>query len=340
MTNKRRYWALITPMAGGAFTEIVRQYETVGLEGVWAPQLWGPPFVALGAAATVTSRLKLGSGVALAFLRSPVETACAALDLDLLSGGRAVLGVGTSVRSINEDWHGVHYGKPIPHLREAVRVIRLIIAEGHTGRLGRFDGEYYKLNLEGFQTFAPPVRTEIPIYIPAVYETACRVAGELADGLPGHPIWCEQWIFERVAPNLKKWLDKARKERSRFDLNLFLFVAPGRERRQCIEDARRTIAFYAHFEQYERYFAACGFGRETRAIIEAYRRNDEAAGLAACHDAMVEKFALVGPIEDIRRAVDRIAEVTDSFTLCVPFYGLSAEQIGMYNQRIAEGFYH
>jgi hypothetical protein len=55
---------------------------------------------------------------------------------------------------------------------------------------------------------------------------------------------------------------------------------------------------------------------------------------------MVEKFALVGPIEDIRRAVDRIAEVTDSFTLCVPFYGLSAEQIGMYNQRIAEGFYH
>jgi alkanesulfonate monooxygenase SsuD/methylene tetrahydromethanopterin reductase-like flavin-dependent oxidoreductase (luciferase family) len=70
----------------------------------------------------VTQRVKLGTGVALAFTRSPLETALSAIDLDTISGGRTVLGVGTSLRWWNEEWHGVHYGKPLPHLREVVRL--------------------------------------------------------------------------------------------------------------------------------------------------------------------------------------------------------------------------
>ncbi|MGH7857397.1 MAG: LLM class flavin-dependent oxidoreductase, partial [Candidatus Binatia bacterium] len=186
--KKRRYWGLVTPMPAPALAEVAKQYEALGLEGLWAPQLYGPPFVPLAAAAMVTSRVKLGSGVALAFVRSPLETASAALDLDAISGGRCVLGVGPSVQWWNEDWYGVHYGKPIPHLREAVKVIRMIVEKGHTGELGRFDGEYYRLNLDRFRTFAPPPRPRIPIYVPALYELAIRVAGEIADGLPSHPI--------------------------------------------------------------------------------------------------------------------------------------------------------
>ncbi len=336
---KRKYWGLVPPLPAAILTDTVKQCEAIGLEGVWVPQLWSPPFLALGAAAVVSSKLKLGSGVALAFVRSPLETACAALDLDLISGGRAVLGVGPSVRWWNEDWYGVHYGKPIPHLREAVKVIRLIIAKGHTGDLGKVDGEYYKLDLDHFKTLGPPVRTEIPIYIPAVYETACRVAGEIADGLPGHPIWCEQWILEQVASNVAKGIAKAGRARTSFDLNVWLFVAPGPDKKECIEDARTTVAFYSQFEQYERYFAACGFGKEARAIIDATKRHDTAAALRACTDAMVEKFCLVGPIDGVRKAIDRIGQVADSFTLCVPFYALLPEKVMTYNQRIAEGFY-
>src|SRR5260221_11867841 len=132
---KRKYWGVVPPLPAPILTEAVKQCEAIGLEGVWVPQLWSPPFLALGAAAVLSARLKLGSGVALAFVRSPLETACAALDLDLISGGRAVLGIGPSVRWWNGDLYGGHYGKPIPHLREAVKLIRLIVAKGHTGEL-------------------------------------------------------------------------------------------------------------------------------------------------------------------------------------------------------------
>lgn len=339
MATKRRYWGLMPPMPAAALAETAKRCEALGLEGVWGIQLYGPPFIPLAGAAMVTTRVKLGTGVALAFVRSPLETACAALDLDIISGGRCVLGIGPTLRWWNEDWHGVRYGKPIPHLRETVEVVRMIIRKGHTGALGTWEGEYYKLNLDRFKTLMPPVRPDIPIYLPAIYETATRLAGEIADGLAGHPIWCEQWIAERVALNLAKGLAKAGRQRSTFDLNIWLFVAPGTDKHQCIEDARRTVAFYASFAQYERYFTQCGFGDEARAICRAAQAKDERAMLQVCSDAMVEHFALVGPTDEVRARVDRIAEVADSFTLCVPFYGLSLELIGEYSQRIAAAFY-
>jgi len=339
MSKKHRFWGFVTPMPAPLLTEIARQGEAMGLEGLWAPQLWSPSFIPLATAAAVTSRVKLGSGVVHAFSRSPLETACSALDLDLISGGRCVLGIGPTVRWWNEDWHGVHYGKPIPHLREAVQIIRLIIREGHTGKLGRWDGEYYKLNLDRFEPLTPPVRPDIPIYIPAVYETACRLAGELADGLPGHPIWCESWILDQVAANVAKGLAKAGRSRAEFDLNIWLFVTPGTNKQECIDDTRMSLAFYASFTQYERYFEACGFGAEARAISQAAQAKDTAAMLRACPDRMVEHFALVGSVDEIRARLARIGTVADSFTLCAPLYGTPPEKLVMYNQRIAEAFY-
>jgi len=98
MPTKRRYWSVLPPMPAPALAEVARQSEALGLEGVWAIQLHGSPFLPLAGAAMVTSRLKLGAAVALAFTRSPLETACTALDLDLLSGGRLVLGLGPTHR--------------------------------------------------------------------------------------------------------------------------------------------------------------------------------------------------------------------------------------------------
>lgn len=339
MSKTPRFWTVIPPLPAKTLGHMAKDAEDMGLEGLWALQLFGSAFVPLAAATMTTDRIKLGTGVAQAFARSPLETACTALDLDFINGGRTVLGLGPTLRWWNEDWHGVHYGKPIPHMREAIEVIRMIIGKGHTGELGKWEGEYYTLNLDGFKTQYPPVRTEIPIYLPALYETATRVAGEIADGVAGHAMWCEQFILNQVKTQVAKGLTKAGKERSGFDLNIWQFVAPGADKKQCIQDARRTVAFYASFSQYERYFSACGFGDEARAVSQAAGAKDDAAMLKACTDAMVEKFALVGPIDDIRARVGRMAEVADSFTLCVPFYGLTEAQVGEYNQRIAQAFY-
>lgn len=339
MATKRRYWSVISPMPGAALAEVAKQAEAMGLEGLFVPQLFGSPFTTLAAAAMTTTRMKLGSFVALAFVRSPLETASAAMDLDLISGGRAVLGIGPSVRWWNEDWYGVHYGKPIPHLREAIAVVRLIIEKGHTGKLGKFQGEYYKLDLDRFQTFAPPVRTHIPIYMPALYETAARVSGEIADGLVPHPICSTEWLLEKISPAIDAGCKKAGRDRRTFDHNVCPYVNPAPTKKQAIEETRRTVIFYALHTQYEKYFAANGFGTEARAIAAASKAKDDAAMLKACTDAMVEKFAIVGTPDEVRRGVARLDPVANSFTLCAPYAGLTLEKIGEIAGRIAQTFY-
>jgi probable F420-dependent oxidoreductase len=336
---KCKYWGVIPPLPGAALAGAVKQCEDVGLEGSWSIQLWGSPFVTLAAAAMASTKLKLGTGVALAFVRSPLETASAALDVDTISGGRMVLGLGPSVRWWNEQWFGVHYGKPIPHLREAIQVIRTIIARAHTGDLGKIETEYYKLNLDRFKTLAPPVRTHIPIYLPALYDTAMRVAGEIGDGLASHPICSESWVYDTIVPNVKKGLDKAGRKRSEFDLNIWLYVAPNADKKEAIEETRPTVMFYALHTQYEKYFAANGFGKEAHAIAEAAKVKDAVGMRRACPDEMVEKFAIVGTPDECRKRIDKMAEVCDSFTLCSPYVEISPERIGFYNGEIAKAFY-
>ena len=269
MTGKRRYWGLLFPSSAATMTQVAQGCEAAGLEGIWAVQLYGPPFLPLAAAAMVTKRVKLGTGVALAFTRSPLETALSAIDVDTMSGGRMVLGLGTSIRWWNESWHGVAYGKPIAHLREVVGIVREIIAGAHSGKLGKIGSEYHKLDLKGFSTMAPPVRNRIPIYLPAVFENGVRLAGEIADGLPGHPIWSARWLENEVKENLEASLKQAGRKRSEFDLNVWAFVTIDEDRKRAINDARATVAFYSSMAQYEKYFAAHGFGAEARAAHPA-----------------------------------------------------------------------
>jgi len=327
------------PMPAALLSQVVKHCEAIGMEGIWVPQLYGSPFPTLAAAAMATQQIKLGSGVALAFTRSPLETALSAIDLDIISGGRAVLGIGTSIRWWNEACHGVTYGKPLKHLREVVRMVRELIAGAHIGNLGRVDGEYHKLDLTNFKTLGPPVRDSIPIYLPAVFESAVRMAAELADGLPGHPIWSARWIGNEVKQTLEVSLKKAGRKRSDFDLNIWASVAIDRDRRRAIEDARATVAFYAAFNQYEKYYAAHGFGAEARTIYQASQRGDTAGAIKAVPDEMVNTFAIAGTPDEARERVEELWQTADSMTLMPPLYSLDLGRIAAYQNAIAETFY-
>jgi probable F420-dependent oxidoreductase len=335
----KKIWGQIAPLPQHQLAQAARDLETAGLEGVWAPQLFGAPFAPLAAVAMATERLKLGSGIALAFTRSPLETACNALDLDLISNGRLVLGLGSSAESLIHGAFGQIYGKPLKHMREVVAAIRAVVASGHTGELGLIEGEYHQLDLRRFRTIRPPVRETIPIYLPAVFEKACAQAGELADGLLGHPLWCDKWIDDQVSVNLKQGLDKAGRPRTAVDLNLMIFVAVNDDKAQAVADARMNVAFYSQDRQYQRYFDYIGFGREAAAIQEAYDRHDFAAMSAACSDEMVETIVIAGPADEVRVRVAQRAAVADSITPVVPHFGLSPEQLAHYSKALAETLY-
>jgi alkanesulfonate monooxygenase SsuD/methylene tetrahydromethanopterin reductase-like flavin-dependent oxidoreductase (luciferase family) len=181
--NQRRYWGVISSLPAPVLAMQAKMQEDAGLEGLFAPQVYGPPFVPLAAAAAVTTRVKLASGIALAFVRSPFETAMAAMDIDRISGGRFVLGLGASVRSWSEGFFGMPYGKPLDHLREVVEIIRMVNAQAHTGELKRFEGKYHRHDFSEFQPPAPPVRADIPIWIAALRGPLISLAAEIAEVL-------------------------------------------------------------------------------------------------------------------------------------------------------------
>jgi alkanesulfonate monooxygenase SsuD/methylene tetrahydromethanopterin reductase-like flavin-dependent oxidoreductase (luciferase family) len=262
-----------------------------------------------------------------------------ALDLDLISGGRVVLGVGPSVQFVNEHWHGVPYDKPLKRLREAVSLIRLILEKGYTGELGKWEGTYYKVDLSSLNFIPKPVRPRIPLYLPALFTGAVKLATEIADGLVGHPIWSLRWIREQVIPTLSTRLQQAHKTREAFELNLFTYVAINPDRRQAFADARGTVAFYASISQYEKYFAAHGFGEAAHRAASAAQQHDHSKMLSAVPDNMVETFAVVGTPDEVRNKLAAIWEVADSVTVVAPTNFLTPAQIITYQQAIATTIY-
>ena len=339
MAAAKPVWAELPVLPASELVPLVQGWEAAGVEGVWAPQIFGAPFTVLAAAAAVTSRIKLGTGIALAFTRSPLETACSAIDLDHISDGRAVLGLGSSAESQIEGSFGMAYGKPLAHMREIVGQVREVIAHGHTGELGQLEGSYHTLNLSHFRLVRPARRSAIPVYLPAVFEKACEQAGAIADGLLGHPLWTTGWLRDRVGQSLKAGLDKAGRKRSDIDVNLMIFTVINPDHAEAIADARANIAFYTQSPQYLRYFAEIGFGSEALAIQAAFAAQDYAAMAKACPDEMVRAITILGPANEVRAQVAERARYADSITPVVPQFGIEPHKAALYRQRIAELFY-
>ncbi|MHB8683673.1 MAG: LLM class flavin-dependent oxidoreductase [Dehalococcoidia bacterium] len=339
MTNTPKYWGVITPLPAPILTQQAQALESMGLEGLFAPQVYGPPFIPLATAAGATSRLRLATGIALAFVRSPFETAAAAIDLDRISGGRFTLGLGTSVKSWTEGFFGEEYGRPLQHLREVVDIVRTVIAKAHTGQLTRYDGTYHHLDFSEFQPLGAPARTDLPIWIACLRTPLVRLAAEIADGVIGHPIWSIDWATTKVMGDLRAGLAKAGKQRSDIELNMWLFVAPNDDRRQAVEDARATVAFYGGIAQYEEYFAAHGFRREARQLQEGVKRGDYLSVRHLVTDEMAQTFVVCGTPDEVRARVAAIWDTADSATLVPPSYGIESAAILQYGARIAQIFY-
>ncbi|HEV3365387.1 MAG TPA: LLM class flavin-dependent oxidoreductase, partial [Acidimicrobiia bacterium] len=210
-----RHWAVLAPFVPGEMlTAQARQVEAAGMAGIQAFQVWAAPWPTLSHCAAVTERVKLATGLANALTRSPFETALTAIDIDRLSGGRFILGLGPSIRAWTQGFYGSAYDQPLERLREAIEIIRLVIEKGHTGELTSFEGRFHKHDWsELLATLAPPLRPEIPIWLGVTQPNSIRLAGEIADGVVGHPIWTTEWIVNKVMRTLEESLGKAGKSR-------------------------------------------------------------------------------------------------------------------------------
>jgi probable F420-dependent oxidoreductase len=322
LSVKAPFWGYLFPSSAAGLSRAVHQYEEFGFQGVWATQVvWGPGFPLLSVAAGASDRLQLGTGIAYAFARSPRETALSALDLDIISGGRTVLGLGLVDRPRNEGWFGVRYGRPLEHLREVVEIVRMVTERGHTGELGVFKGDYYELDLRGFATINPPVRPRIPIVTAAAGQRALEFAASFSDGVLGHPIWPVRALRERVLPELEARLPKAGRSRSEFDVHYFAYTSVQEDPDVALDGHRGTVAFYASNPNFRSYWRERGWGDVADAAIKLGPRKGRDL-LNLIPDEMVHDLGIVGTPADVRAKVAEAARYADSLTLIPPTHHL------------------
>jgi probable F420-dependent oxidoreductase len=285
----------------------------------------------LALAAEHTSRLALGTAVAIAFARSPTVVAHTAWDLAELSGGRFRLGLGTQVKAHIERRFGMTWDAPVARLREYLQAIRAVWDSWQNGTRLNYRGEYYKLTLM-MPFFSPgPIRhARIPIFIAGVNPPLCRLAGEAADGFHVHPYHTVRYLTEVVLPAIGQGAAKAGREVKAIELSSAAFAVLGEtesERAAEREVMRGQIAFYASTPSYRGVLDTHGWGETGAALsgLAAKGRWDEMPKQVG--DEMLAAFVIEGTWADVGHKLrERYAGLLDRVGLYRPFTGSQVDQ--------------
>lgn len=327
----RRWWGVMPIMPAPVMGGIAKQMEAVGFEGCFSLQIYGPPFVPMAAVAAMTDTLKVSTGIAVAGTRSPVETAFAAMELDTISQGRFVLGLGTSLHSAIVGIYGEPKRKLLTHLREVVKVVRYVNANAHKG-MEPLHGEYFNAEWTEMMLTAPPVREEIPIWIAALKDKLTSLALEISDGLMVHALWTVDYTVQKK-PVIEAELARFGRKRSDVEVNAWPWIAINDDKQQAINDSRATVAGYAGYKEYEPFFDAIGFGDMARDCqLAGGDHGDPSAVMDKVSDEMVEAFVKCGPVDEVLEKIEPFWDVVDSLCPMTPYRNLSMEQLTSYNQ--------
>lgn len=265
--------------------------ETAGYDGLWTAETAHDPFLPLATAAVSTTRLGLGTSIAVAFPRSPMVTAMLAWDLQRASSGRFVLGLGTQVKAHNRRRFSVEgdLDRPWARLRELVECLRHVWGAFQGEHRLDFRGTHYRADLlTPFFDPGPIEHPRIPVYLAAVTPTAYRICGELADGVHVHPFHTPGYLREIALPAL----DRSGRNRPVLAAPVFTIVGddPAAERY-----ARGQIAFYATTPAYLPVLEHLGvpdLGAKLRALMGAGDLDGMAAALP---DRVVSEVAVAMP---------------------------------------------
>ena len=289
--------------------ELAREAERLGYDSAWAAEAWGTDAVTVLAwLAATTERINVGSAIMQIPGRTPALTAMTAATLDLLSGGRFLLGLGTSGPQVVEGWHGQPWGKPLGKTREYVELVRAALRR----EVVRADGDHYRIPYDGpgatglgkpLKLMARPLRAEIPIYLASIAPRSVELAAEIADGWI--PLFFDPETARDVFPRF---------EREGFDVAPSVPVVVTGDAQAARDALKPYYALYVggmgargqNF--YNALFARYGFEAEARQIQDLYLEGRHRDAAAAVPDAFVDRVALLGPKERIAERLDAFRE--------------------------------
>jgi F420-dependent oxidoreductase-like protein len=307
------YWGL--GLGPAEQLEIARTAESLGYDSIWAAEAYGSDAATVLAwLAAGTSRIKLGAGIFQIPGRSAAMTAMTAATIDQLSGGRLILGLGTSGPQVSEGWHGVRFGKQLQRTREYIEVVRMALAHQKV----EFHGETMELPLpdgpgKALKLTIRPVQQRIPIYLAVLGPKNVALAGEIADG------WLPVFFSPEHMKSLRVPLEEgaARAGRSLDDFRICpsVNVMITDDAASARDAMRPMLALYVggmgSREQnfYNRLVSSYGFGPEALEIQELYLAGRRAEAMQALPDELIDAVSIAGSRD---RAKERIRAFRDA----------------------------
>jgi F420-dependent oxidoreductase-like protein len=300
----------------------VQAADRLGYDVLWIAEVYGwDAFTVLTDIACHTERIKLGTGIINVFSRSPALIAQSAASLDHISGGRFILGLGTSGHQVIEGWHGVKFERGVRRLRETAEIVRTILKRERV----TFEGEIFQLGM-GLKLITHPVRDQIPIYLATLTPGGIALAGEIADGWI--PVFFSPRHWEPVLrPSLAKGAERAGRSLDELSICVYQTVVVTDDVESGRDTMRPLLALYIggmgsrEKNYYNELFRRYGFEAEARRVQDLYleRRRDEA--MAALTAEMIDLVTIIGPVEECRRRLaelDQVGVDEVAITLQVP----------------------
>jgi probable F420-dependent oxidoreductase len=275
-------------MAPADIVECVKLAEELGYESAWVAEgHGGDQFAILAACAAATRRIRLGTGISSVFVRSATTIGMAAATLDQLSGGRFVLGLGSSHRVQVEPEHGVAFVQPTARLRDTIAIVRALVRYGVVSHRGE------AVTIERFDLWFTPRRPHIPIYVAALFPRMLEIAGELAEGVL--LTWPTPRTIARAVEHVAIGARRAGRETAAVDLASLIPCAVADTAAAARELMRPAVGFYAgFFPRYNRLLAEAGFGEAVGAIKDAFERGGREGAAKAVPDELIDAVALAG----------------------------------------------
>ena len=296
--------------------EAAEALEQNGYDGGWAFETSHDPFLPLLLAAEHTSRLELGTNIAVAFARNPMIVANLGWDLQGYSQGRLILGLGTQIQPHIEKRFSMPWSHPARRMREFVCALHAIWSAWNDGTKLGFEGEFYTHKI--MTPMFTPEHQPYPapkVFLAAVGEAMTEMCGEVADGHLGHPMVSKRYLNEVTVPALLRGMQRSGRDRGDFEVSAEVMVATGlndAELDAAMTAARKQIAFYGSTPAYRKVLDLHGWGDLHAELNRLSKQGEWDAMGSLIDDDMLGAFAVVGPVEEIATALhDRCEGVVD-----------------------------
>jgi probable F420-dependent oxidoreductase len=304
--------------------DMARLQEDQGYDGLWSVETGHDPFFPLLLAAQATEKVELGTGIAVAFARSPMTTAVQANDLQLASKGRFILGLGSQIKAHIEKRFSMPWSHPAPRMREFILAMHAIWESWNDGTKLDFRGDFYSHTLmTPFFSPGPNPHGRPKVYLAAVGEKMTEVAGEVADGMLVHPFTTERYLREVTIPAIERGMAKAgrTRENSDFELSLPAFVVTGAnegEREAATGLVKSQVSFYGSTPAYRGVLELHGWGDLQTELNGLSKQGQWGEMAKRIDDDIMAAFSIDAELDEVApKVLERFGGVVDR----VSFYG-------------------